>query len=101
MFKVCISYSKLTTKTKGMCEGTSKQSTNPKDSTALGLRPPVFEIPGSATERLCVVRLLLAYHYLWLEMVRGSQTHTKTFCRHSFSSLSSTYHHWGLMHGFP
>ena len=81
-----------------MCEGTSKQSLDPKNSTAIG---PGFEIPGSATGRLCVARRVLAYHYLWLEMARGSQTHTKTFCRHSFSSLSSTYYHWGLMHGFP
>ena len=59
-----------------MCEGTTKQSLDPKNSTALG---PGFEIPGSATGRLCVARRGLAYHYLWLEMARGSQTHTKLF----------------------
>ena len=32
-----------------MCEGASKQFSDPKNSTTPGPRPPVFEIPGSTT----------------------------------------------------
>ena len=48
MFTIRILFPTLTTKTFGICEGTSKQSPNPKNSTMLGPRPG-FEIPGSAT----------------------------------------------------
>ena len=34
-----------------MCEGASKQSPNPKNSSALGPRPG-YEIPGSATDHI-------------------------------------------------
>ena len=51
MFMIRIFFSNLTTKTKGMCDGASKQFPNPMNSTTYTrIPPPSFEIAGSATE---------------------------------------------------
>ena len=44
MYTICILFSPVTTKAKGMCAGASKQSSDLKNYTATGPRPPVLKL---------------------------------------------------------
>ena len=51
MLTICTLFSTLTTKHRVCVKGASKETSDPKNSTATGPRPPPgFEIPGSATD---------------------------------------------------
>ena len=54
MYTVCILFSTRTTKTNCMCEGASKQSPNPKISTASGPRPSVLKFRGPPLRTIAI-----------------------------------------------